>query len=236
MSGPTREAHGCAERLERGEARLEDELAAATQRSAALARCAELDPNQPDLWVRAFGELSLALEELRVVNEQLSAVRERAEAEAARYHDLFEFAPDAYVVTTSSGIIRESNLAFAVLLNLSSEYVAGRALASFVPTEQRRAFRDGVSALHGVERIERWPLRLQPDPRAPEIAVEATAAVTRDRSGQPSGLRFLLRATHAGSAANVPVSGPRGTGDPPKRTASGWLRRLAAPRSGGGQR
>src|SRR5688572_18373607 len=47
----------------------------------------------------ALEELLVADEELRQQNEALAAAREALEAERQRYQELFEFAPDGYLVT-----------------------------------------------------------------------------------------------------------------------------------------
>ena len=56
-------------------------------------------------------ELRVADEELRVQNDELAASRDMIELERQKYHDLFNFAPDAYIVTDIKGMIREANVA-----------------------------------------------------------------------------------------------------------------------------
>src|SRR4029077_13217635 len=48
-------------------------------------------------------ELRVAEEELRQQNEELIATRHLIENERQRYQELFEFAPDAYLVTDMAG-------------------------------------------------------------------------------------------------------------------------------------
>lgn len=55
----------------------------------------------------ALEELQVAQEELKAQNEELVIARAQVEAERQRYHDLFEFAPDGYLVTDNTGIIRK---------------------------------------------------------------------------------------------------------------------------------
>jgi len=61
---------------------------------------------QPDLLSVAFKELGTASEELQIAieelqqqNEELAFAQAAAEAERQRYQELFEFAPDGYLVT-----------------------------------------------------------------------------------------------------------------------------------------
>src|SRR4051812_42097315 len=54
-------------------------------------------------------ELSVAEEELRAQVEELTAMGLALESERARYMELFELAPDGYVVTDRSGVIQQAN-------------------------------------------------------------------------------------------------------------------------------
>ncbi len=51
-------------------------------------------------------------EELRQKKEKLAIARETAELEHRRYQDLFDLAPDAYLVTDVDGIIKEANMEY----------------------------------------------------------------------------------------------------------------------------
>src|SRR4051794_37991270 len=56
-------------------------------------------------------ELQVAEEVLRQQNEELEQTHAAVEAERLRYEELFQFAPDGYLVTDPEGIIREANQA-----------------------------------------------------------------------------------------------------------------------------
>src|SRR5687767_2891528 len=66
-----------------------------------------------DELLTALEELQVTEEELRQQNEELAAAREAVERERQRYLELFEFAPDGYLVTDPDGTIREANRAAA---------------------------------------------------------------------------------------------------------------------------
>jgi PAS domain S-box-containing protein len=70
------------------------------------------------------------LEELVVRLEKLRA-----------YQDLFDRAPDAYVVTSTSGVILEANAAASALLERPPADLVGEALTAFVAAESRSDFR-----------------------------------------------------------------------------------------------
>ena len=53
----------------------------------------------------ALEELHIADEELRQQNEELATARLAVEAERQRYQELFDFAPDGYLLTDAAGII-----------------------------------------------------------------------------------------------------------------------------------
>jgi len=97
------------------------------------------------LGVSAFGEtsaegaleLSTALEELSAAQEELMSARSEAETQRARYQDLFEFAPDGYLVTGPRGRIEEVNQAATELLNVPALYLLSKPLAVFVHGNDR---------------------------------------------------------------------------------------------------
>jgi PAS domain-containing protein len=78
---------------------------------------------------------SVKYEEMLRQTEELEAMREQLEAERRRYRDLFEFLPDAYLVTDTQGKILEANRAAVALLNpesanLGSKFLISAALGS----------------------------------------------------------------------------------------------------------
>ena len=97
-----------------------------------------------DELLRAVEELSIAEEELRQQNEALAAAHQALEEERARYQHLFQYAPDAYLLTDLGGVIREANLSAARLLNVKPRFMVGKALVSFVALEDRARVRGGA--------------------------------------------------------------------------------------------
>ena len=67
-------------------------------------------------------ELQVALEELQQQNEELRLAQIAAEAQRQRYQELFEFAPNGYLVTDDQGIIQEANCVAANLFNVSQRF------------------------------------------------------------------------------------------------------------------
>jgi PAS domain S-box-containing protein len=140
----------------------------------------------------ALEELHVAHEELRQQNEELTDMRLAIEAERQRYQELFDFAPDAYLVTDGAGIITEANRAAAALLATSQHRLMGKPLAIFVAKEERYPFRTRLAELPQLVRVQSWEVRLKPQRGGP---FEAALDVASFRTSQdtPVGLRWLLR-------------------------------------------
>lgn len=84
-------------------------------------RKSSLDPK--DALMEALKELHAALEDLDVAHEELCQQDESLqsayltiESERQRYLELFNSAPDGYLVTDPVGVVREANLAASDLL------------------------------------------------------------------------------------------------------------------------
>jgi len=138
-------------------------------------------------------ELRVAEEELRTQNDELLATRRAIEAERARYHELFESAPDGYLLTDFQGTIREANRAAGEQLQTTPEALAGRSLLEFAHPDDRRPFRTRLLARLGQSRRRpRWELRLKPPGRRPFIAA-LTVSPLHGPDGEPAGWRFLVR-------------------------------------------
>lgn len=137
-------------------------------------------------------ELNVAEEELRQQNEELYAARDLLEQERQHYRDLFELAPDGYLVTDTLGVVREANRAAAALLAVAPDRLVGKPLASFVALPDRRAFRRELLPLGEPRRTLGWDVRLQPRGGQPFYAA-LTVAFVLDRTGKPTALRWQVR-------------------------------------------
>ncbi|MGH8010782.1 MAG: PAS domain-containing protein, partial [Candidatus Binatia bacterium] len=95
---------------------------------------------------KTFEDLQTALEALQTAeederqqNEELVRARQTIEVERRRYQELFDFAPDGYLVTDVSGTIQEANRAATALLQTSWHSLVGKQLLVFVPQAERKA-------------------------------------------------------------------------------------------------
>ncbi|WP_420129265.1 ATP-binding protein [Longimicrobium sp.] len=141
----------------------------------------------------ALEELRVTEEELRIQNEQLEESHAQVAAEWVRYEELFQLAPDAYLVTDPGGVIAEANHAAAALLNVPGARLRGKPLAVFVPGPQRRDFRNRVDAAVALGRLDEWETWLQPRGTAAAIPVSCTVTAVHDASAGATGLRWLVR-------------------------------------------
>jgi PAS domain S-box-containing protein len=144
-------------------------------------------------------ELHTALEELRVVDEELRQQNEelvsahlQVEIERQRYQDLFQLAPDAYLVTDLMGIITEANLSSYRLLGVTPQFLAGKALAGFIANEDRPRFRNLLNRHDRSSSPQTTAFKLRPRQRE-LIDVELTYSVACDLESHPVAIRWIVR-------------------------------------------
>lgn len=173
-------------------------------------RAAESPTQLVEILPETFQELQIALEELQVAaeelqaqNEELAATRQTVEEELAtthqtvemerqRYQDLFNFAPDGYLVTDTSGTIQEANCAAAMLIGVSQDFLVGKPLVVFVAKGDRKIFRTLLTQLTQRQRVQDWEVRLQPRENPP-FHTALTVAAVHNPQGKLVDLRWLLR-------------------------------------------
>lgn len=118
---------------------------------------------------------------------------EQLALERDRYADLFELAPDAYLVTDTYGTIMEANAAAARLLRASAPSLCAKALDLFIPLEQRGVFRGKLAAMAAGPGPERatWRGSLRCDHM--DMSVEFTVGRIKHRALPMVSLCWLLR-------------------------------------------
>jgi PAS domain S-box-containing protein len=89
----------------------------------------------------AKGELEAGLQEIETLWQELRARSDELASERQRYTEFFEYAPEAYVITDSQGVMREVNRCAAELLAIPARALNGKPLGSLVPEDCRREFR-----------------------------------------------------------------------------------------------
>ncbi|MBX9252798.1 PAS domain S-box protein [Desmonostoc muscorum CCALA 125] len=153
----------------------------------------------PDLLPQAFKELyntskivQLAAEELYQQNEELIQTRNWLEAERQHYQDLFELAPDGYLVTNTEGIIQEANHTAAKLFNVSKHFLVGKSMINFVPLEERQKIRNELIQLSQSVRGKELLIHLQQS-HGELFDAALTVLVVPNSEGKATFLRWMLR-------------------------------------------
>lgn len=171
--------------------RLRQELAAAPTRETVSATQITLGDLESTV-----EELRVAEEELRGQNEELLHSRRDLENALHRYQELFEHAPDPYIVTDALGMIREANSAAARLLGVRSERLIRTPLANYIVGAERRGFRSIMGRIVAGDTSQtgdaEWMLKVKPR-RGDAVDVACTVAAVHDREGNLVSLRWLLR-------------------------------------------
>lgn len=140
----------------------------------------------------AYADFQTALEELHIQQEQLISTHQEVEAQHRRYRELFEFAPEPYLVTDKNGTIEEANPSAAKLLDVPGKGLIGKPLSSYIDPSGLKAFRSRLRRLGEMDGIQEWETRvLSRQGRVFHAAI--TVSAIRDSSGQVSSYRWLLR-------------------------------------------
>lgn len=140
----------------------------------------------------ALEELRVADEELRQQNEEILSAHLEVDAERRRYHELFDLAPDAYLVTNLAGIIVEANKSASCLIGIAQQYLIGKAIATYIVSEDRARFRSLLNDAQVPSRGRGTPFRLRTRAGLRPY-VELTYSIVHDAAGNPSGFRWLIR-------------------------------------------
>ncbi|MEH2226101.1 PAS domain-containing hybrid sensor histidine kinase/response regulator [Nostoc sp.] len=148
--------------------------------------------SQQELTAEAFEELQITLEELKIASEELQATRIVVEKERQRYQELFDFAPDAYLVTDTFGTILEANRATSIQLNVSQRFLVGKPLLTFIAQSDHQAFFNYLTQLQHINRGGEWEVCLQPREKIC-FDVALTVVTVRNEKGMPVALRWLMR-------------------------------------------
>jgi PAS domain S-box-containing protein len=137
-------------------------------------------------------ELDVAEEELREQSEVLEETRNELVREQERYEQLFEFAPDAYIVTDLHGGIQDANRTAVQLLNLEAQFLTRKPLVVFIAQEQRQTFREVMTNLHNAGSVPAQEFVLQPRGKLDPLVVIATTTLIYDAVGNPVAIHWAL--------------------------------------------
>lgn len=137
-------------------------------------------------------ELQVAVEELQQQNQQLAGVQATLEIERQRYQELFEFAPDGYILTDAAGTIQEANCAAADLLKVSQRFLVGKPLVLFVDENERQNFHSQLAYLQQENQVQELTVSLTPR-RGETFNASLKIANVGDGKGNVVGMRICIR-------------------------------------------
>ncbi len=138
-------------------------------------------------------ELTVALTEIFNKQAELEATRFIVQEERQRYLDLFEYAPDGYIVTNNLGIIQKANQAAAEMLNRRQNFLIGKPFYLFIYPSDRKNFYELLNSLQLEESIYRGEICIKPSYDLPRF--DAAISITPIKNIQYAGVgfRWLLR-------------------------------------------
>ncbi|MBX2863992.1 MAG: EAL domain-containing protein [Leptolyngbyaceae cyanobacterium MAG.088] len=144
-------------------------------------------------------ELSTALEEVHVLSEELTAQYGQTQVaqsillkEHQQYVELFNLAPDGYIVTDPQGLIQQVNLVAAILFNRHQDFLIGKPFTMLVAETERQRLYSLLADLRQGHAQQNVFLYLKPHQEAPFYA-SFTIATVQDYQSQIVGFRWLFR-------------------------------------------
>jgi PAS domain S-box-containing protein len=139
-------------------------------------------------------ELEMARAELARHNDELVASRKTLEFERGRYEELFNFAPDGYVVTNLKGRIEDANVAACRLLTRDRQSLIGVPFAQFfAPNDRRKLVELPMAKPDPSEKAERVEALLLSPNGAEPIPCALRVNAISDARGVVVGLRWSVR-------------------------------------------
>ncbi len=138
-------------------------------------------------------DLQAAVKEAELQGEADRAAAGPAPGAADRgCRDLFDLAPDAYLITDGQTVIAESNPAAAAMLKVDQGSLPGKPLTRFVTEADRPAFQASLIQIREGGEKRNWEFRLQPGEGAP-FSVSVNVSAQTDHQDQLVRVLWLLR-------------------------------------------
>lgn len=150
-----------------------------------------LPPQTIDDFRTALEELQKENMELRRKNEELTASLQGVEAQCEQCRQLFDYIPDAYIMSNVEGTIQTANRTALALFKVSGDPLEGKPLALFVQEEDRDAFSARLSRLPSSKQAQEWKVRLQSS-EGTQFPASLVVTVATDTQGHVT-LRWLIR-------------------------------------------
>lgn len=157
----------------------------ATLRRRAETRLKQAQPVEPNTsWdtARLMHELQVHQIELEMHNDELRHAYDEADALRAKYADIYDFAPVAYITLDAQGVVLQLNLAAAILLGIKRSHKNRYRFAASVKEAFRAPFNEFLATVLEGEGREHLEIALEASPHRPETMVRLEAV--RDEDGR----------------------------------------------------
>ena len=155
----------------------------------------ERPPEVADALDEALEELQVSNEELRTQCDELADATTQLDAQRRRFQELFDTAPDAYIVTDQAGLITEANRAACRLLGVPIAALLRTPLPVHIAPAERQAFRAQLVRIARLEPLSEWETTVHRH-RSAEVPVAITASALVQAGSDALELRWLIRDIH----------------------------------------
>lgn len=136
-------------------------------------------------------ELANTVEELQVADEELREANTSLVLSRQRYRELFDFAPDAYLVTNNDGIILNANHAAAALLRTPREDLETKPLTRYLAHGGREACYQLMAEAVRQRRVQDRDLAIETE--SGSVIPTACSIMALEQGGRAVGLLWLIR-------------------------------------------
>ncbi|MBD2428147.1 response regulator [Phormidium sp. FACHB-1136] len=140
----------------------------------------------------ALAALQKSQDDLRQQNTVLRATQAALTTERDYYQDLFQWAPEGYLVSDPQGIIKDVNQAISALLEIAPQDLIHQSLANFMLAADRQDFQ---AHLNHLSWPRPWKVRLQTRQANVVIVLLSTTPIV-DAQQRITGLRWLIQDEH----------------------------------------
>jgi PAS domain S-box-containing protein len=122
----------------------------------------------------------------------MAQLQKHLERENRYYRQLFESAPDGYLISDRHGIIRQINRIALALLGLDERFVCGKPLPLFVAEDERSLLRRRLLELRTAKSVQKWTIRVQAY-RGRSFDAEVRATPIRNADGTLRAIGWIVR-------------------------------------------
>jgi PAS domain S-box-containing protein len=140
----------------------------------------------------AMEELHIAAEVMHEQSEHLARSQNELDQERRYYQELFDLAPDGYLVTDANGLIRRANEAAAELFHTRVKFLDGKPMTALICPEEYAHFRLWLNNVAKRGGRDHWEGRLT-NRSGGFFHALLSVAVSRKPLGQVDHFRWLIR-------------------------------------------